>query len=78
MCTGEYHIAQQWSVALRAHPDQPHGIYYRARHDPSRIAVALYDHTGELLTAIPLGTLADAEHAAVLGNILDTYKIGLV
>jgi hypothetical protein len=50
---------------------------YRARHDPSRLAVALYSHTEELITVTTLGSLADRAHATLLGNILDTYRFGL-
>jgi len=78
LCTGDYAIAQRWSFALHAHPERPDGIYYRACHDPSRVSAAIYDQVAELFTAIPLGTLADPNNRALLGDILDTYRFGLV
>jgi hypothetical protein len=78
LCSGSYGIAQQWSGAVYNHPERPHGIYYRACHDPSRMAVALYDRSEGLITAQSVGTLADPQNAALLGNILDTYRFGLI
>jgi hypothetical protein len=39
-----YKNSQRWSRALREHPSKPDGIYYRSRHDPARMASALFDH----------------------------------
>lgn len=41
-----YTDAQAWSRALHDHPDGIDGILYRARHDLSRRAVALFDRVG--------------------------------
>ena len=35
---------QAWSGALRAHPSQPDGIAYTARHDDESTCFALFDH----------------------------------
>jgi hypothetical protein len=40
---GAHAVARAWSGAFHAHPQRPDGIYYPARHDPSRRAAALYD-----------------------------------
>jgi hypothetical protein len=78
LCSGDYLTAQRWSAAMHAHRDGPDGILYRARHDPSRTAAALFDRVAEHLTAVSLGTLADAQHASLLAELLDTYGFGLV
>jgi len=51
--------AQAWSRAFFEHPDQPDGILYRSRRDPSRLAVAIYDREPWAFeaTALPSGTL---------------------
>ena len=51
--------AQAWSRALYDHPDQPDGLLYRSRRDPSRLAVALYDREpwSFEIAALPTGTL---------------------
>jgi hypothetical protein len=78
LCTGDCNIAQQWSLALHKHPECPDGVYYRPRHYPSRFSAAIFDPAESLLTAIPLGTLADSRHIVLLSDILDTYKFGLI
>lgn len=41
LCDGDHQIARTWSKALRNHPSQPDGLYYRACHDPALTACAL-------------------------------------
>jgi hypothetical protein len=64
--------AQRFSRALWAHPARPDGLYYPARHDPSRCAIALYDR-GDL----PLWTAALGSFD-LLGDILSLYKLTLL
>lgn len=78
LCTGEYTVAQRWSLALRRHPDRPDGLYYRSRHDPSRTCAALFDHLADALTVLPLGSLAARAQKRRLAEILDTYRFGLL
>jgi len=76
---GEHSISQRWSKALWTHRAKPDGILYPTRHDPARVAACvLYDHCETLVTAPPLGGLADPMHSALLGNILDTYGFDLI
>jgi hypothetical protein len=35
LCSGDYSVAQRWSLALWQHPARPDGLYHRSRHDPS-------------------------------------------
>lgn len=78
LCAGDYRVAQQWSLALHQHPEQPDGLYYRSRHDPSRVCAALYERAGHVLTTHRLGSLADRRHRLRLAEILDTYGFGLL
>ncbi len=75
---GEHSVSQRWAKALWAHRARPDGILYPTRHDPARPACALYDHCETLVTARPLGCVADPKHSALLGNILDTYGFELI
>jgi hypothetical protein len=78
LCAGDHCLAQRWALAMWRHPSAPDGLLYRARHDPSRLAVALFDRVRTELTADPVGSLADPSLADLLGAILDTYGFGLV
>ncbi len=44
-------LVRRWALRLYQHPDRPDGIYYRARHDQSRISIALFDRAAGVLTA---------------------------
>jgi hypothetical protein len=78
LVSGAYPIAQRWALALHRHPDRPDGLHYRARHDPSRMSAALYERAAPDLEAEPLGCLSDLQHRALLANILDAYRLGLL
>jgi hypothetical protein len=79
LCAGdEYEIAQCWSSALWQHPALADGLLYRARHDPARFAVALFDRAAGDLQVAPAGCLLDAEHQANLEQLLDVYGFGLI
>lgn len=78
LCSGDYSIAQRWSLAFFRHPDRPDGLLYRSRIDPSRLSVAIYDRARQCLTVSALGSLADPAHHAVLARILSTYDVGLL
>jgi len=72
----DYDLSHRWSLALHGHPQKPDGIAYRARHDPSRTAVAIFDRAKSVLSMKSLGTM-DA-HSGRLADLLDTYDFGLV
>ncbi len=65
LTTGRYDISQQWALALHQHPEQPDGLLYRSRHDPSQLCAAIFDRAADALTASPLGSLADPTNAAL-------------
>jgi len=75
---GPHDISQRWSLALKQHPANPDGILYLARHDPARMAYALFDNVEAALTARSMGSLADPANAPLLADILNTYNFGLV
>jgi hypothetical protein len=75
---GPHEISQRWSLALKYHPVNPDGIMYRARHDPSRTAYALFDNADGALTERSVGSLADSTNTLLLADILNTYNFGLV
>jgi hypothetical protein len=77
LLTGEHSVARRWSAAFRDHPSRPDGIYYRARHDPSRCSVALYEHVAEELEVEDAGGLMALQNRTMLSNILDEYGFGL-
>jgi hypothetical protein len=78
LCSGEHAVAQQWSLALWQHPASADGLCYRARHDPSRTSVALFDRAQSDVRVIRHGGLMDAAHRPILAAILDEYGVSLL
>ncbi len=69
-------LVQRWALRLYRHHDCPDGIYYRARHDQSRISIALFDRARGVLTAnCATNLLTDP---ANLASILNHYKVGVM
>lgn len=69
-------LVQRWALRLYQHRDCPDGIYYRARHDPSRFSIALFDRARGVLTPdCSTNILVDP---ARLADLLNTYRVGLV
>jgi hypothetical protein len=78
LCDGDYRIAQRWSRALWSHPEQPDGLRYRSRHDPSRLCLALFDRVESVVVSTDQGSLGDPSVRELLAQILDTYGFGLI
>lgn len=78
LCTGNHRLAQQWAFELRQHPMQADGIYYRARHDPSRYCAAIFNRTSELWSIQDTRLCNSRAFSATLADILDTYDFGLI
>jgi RES domain len=68
---GEHRVSQLWSRAFYDHQSQPDGILYRARHDPSRRAIALFERADLELWSTPLGF-------DILSRVLATYRFALL
>lgn len=73
----DYALAHRWAKAIHDHPRQPDGILYRARHDPSRFAAAIFNRARSVLNASTSWNLLDAAHGRTLAEILDRYRFGL-
>jgi hypothetical protein len=78
LCSGDMLLAQRWSRALWQHPQSPGGILYRARHDPSRLAAAIFDRASARISAVMKGGLAAPHHVSLLADLLETYAFGLI
>ena len=77
LSTGEsYAASQAWSLALHQHRDEPDGIAFTARHDPSRLCAALFERTSPLLQEERRSPLL--EQPELLRTLLDHYAFGLV
>jgi hypothetical protein len=73
LTTGDYRIAQEWSRALWEHPEQPDGILFRSRHDPSKICAALFERCASAVVARGLGRLVDLPAATRIADAIDWY-----
>jgi len=77
VATGDdYGLSRRWAHAFWVHPGQPDGLVYRARHDPSKESVGIFDRAGRTLRFRRLGTLVDDE--ARLALILNRYEFAIV
>jgi hypothetical protein len=74
----DYGLAQRWALAIHAHRRRPDGILYRARHDPSRASVALFERVAPVVSATRTGALMEGRSLRALGGILETYRFGVV
>lgn len=77
LTTGDYPVAQRWSLALYDHPDRPDGLLWRSRFDPSRVRIAIYERARLSIRCVPLGPLDDPGFAPELGSILNHYGFGM-
>jgi hypothetical protein len=69
-------LVQRWALRLYQHRDAPDGILYRARHDQSRLSIALFDRAHGVLTAdCSTNLITDPRQ---LGPILRHYNVGLI
>ena len=77
---GPYEVSQAWSRALHDLDRPIHGLVYRARHDNSQLAVALYEdrvgrpHDDALRVVAERGVREDR---GWFGSVLDRYGRGL-
>ena len=78
LTTGDYAVAQRWSLALHDHPDQPDGLIWRSRFDLSRVCLAVYDRARSHIRTVAVCSLDDPAFAPELAAILDRYDFALV
>lgn len=78
LATGNHAVSRRWSAALYHHPHSPEGLAFRCRHDPDRVAVAIFDRAAHLLSARSLGRYSDKGLRSTLWDLLDTYGFGVI
>lgn len=78
LTSGDYALAQRWARALWEHPDQPDGLYYRARHDPSRPCAAFFDRAADALELIGDRSFTKLDDDRHVRAILRTYAFDVV
>jgi len=78
LVTGSYKVAQRWSAALRLHPSKPDGIRYPARHDPNRIAYAIFTRPRSTFKASSLGSLTASSNRTLLNQLMRDYNVDLI
>jgi RES domain len=75
LCSGDHANSQPWSRALRAHPARIDGLYYPARHDPSRKAAAIFN---EELAWTELSRDTWLSLGRLLQEVLHEYHFSLI
>lgn len=78
ICTDDHALSQEWSHALWAHPSQPDGVWYAARHDASQRSVALFDRAASVVTVTALSGLMDGPHSTSTARALEKYGFTLL
>jgi len=78
LVTGSYKVAQRWSAALRLHPSSPDGIRYPARHDPIRVAYAIFSRPRSTFNVTSLGSLTASSNRPLLNQILRDYNVDFI
>jgi RES domain len=78
LLTGSYKVAQHWSAALRVHPARPDGIRYLSRHDPNRVAYAIFTRRPSTFKVSSIGPLTAYANRALLNQLLRDYNVDLI
>jgi len=73
LTTGDHAIAQRWALALFNCSADIDGILYRARHDPSRLTVAVFDRAAESMLVESSVGLLDPHLIELTAGIIETY-----
>ena len=74
--SGDHAAARLWGRAFWSHPEQPDGLLFPARHDPSLLSMALFDRARSAVQAGSRQSLG-ALPLSVLGALLDRYDFSL-
>src|SRR6202042_886947 len=77
LVTGSYKIAQRW-CATAVSSFEPDGIRYPARHDPSRLAFAIFTRPRLSFKVSSLGSPTTSSNRALLNQLLTDYKVDLI
>lgn len=76
--TDDHALSQEWSHALWAHPSQPDGIWYAARHDASQRSLALFDRAASAVTVTALSGLMETPQDVSTARALEKYGFALL
>jgi len=71
-------LARRWAKALHDHPRRPDGIAYRARHDPARTSVALFERAASKIRVQAVTPWLRPTPHPQLADILNHYDFGLI
>ena len=71
-------LVHEWSKAIYDHPQTPDGILYRARHDPSTLAAAIFERAASAIATDSTHSLLDPPHVSLLASILERYDFALI
>lgn len=75
---GDYALTQRWGRKIFDHPQRPDGVLYRARHDQSRLSLAVFSRASSAVTESLQGSLFEPGNWGILTGILRTYRIALL
>jgi|SRR5215472_6848408 len=78
VCTDDHAVSQAWSEALWAHPSQPDGIWYAARHDAGQRSLALFDRAAAAVSVSALSGLMDSPQDVITAGSVDKYGFVLL
>src|SRR5258708_2453847 len=78
LLTGAYKVAQKSAAALRLQPSKPDGIRYLARHDPTRVAYAIFTRPRSTFIVTSLGSLTAPSNKVLLAQLLSDYNVDLL
>jgi hypothetical protein len=74
---GDHALSQEWSRQLYLHPEKVDGIFYRCRHDSSRLSIALFDRRSALLAVEEFRSWSEPSIQSLLGELLDHYHFSI-
>jgi hypothetical protein len=73
-----YPLSQRWGRQIFDHRQRPDGILYRARHDQSRLSLALVNRASNAVAETLHGGLLEPRNRPLLIDILRAYRISLL
>jgi hypothetical protein len=59
LSTGGYRSSRQWALTLWGHKDQPDGLVYVSRHNPSLLCAAIFNRSGAIFSGTTAPLLDD-------------------
>jgi hypothetical protein len=78
ICTDNHDLSQEWSHALWAHPAQPDGIWYAARHDANERSVAIFSRAETIVSVARQSGLMDRSQRTSTAQAIEKYGFTLL